>query len=296
MNLRNIVSFAVVLTVMLCGCVTSESREKMPPGFKAVRKLVEEGKLKEAEFKISEIASTNPEYAKIGEMYNYLASSYEKKGDIIKARDMYSVILNNYQNVDNILEVQEKVGDLNTGILFSSLPTEKDVLYEVEPGDSLSKIAGKFNTTVELIKKSNNLESDTIYPETKLKVSKAEYSVLVDKSQNVLTLFSDGDIFKVYKVSTGKDNCTPTGVFTITEKIKNPPWHKDGKVIPPESPKNILGSRWLGFSMEGYGIHGTTEPDTVGQHVTAGCVRMVNSDVEELFTIVPRGVEVTIVD
>ena len=58
----------------------------------------------------------------------------------------------------------------------------------------------------------------------------------------------------------------------------------------------LLGSRWLGFNMPGYGIHGTIEPETIGKQVTAGCVRMRNSDVEELYDILPLGTEVSIVD
>jgi lipoprotein-anchoring transpeptidase ErfK/SrfK len=52
----------------------------------------------------------------------------------------------------------------------------------------------------------------------------------------------------------------------------------------------------MGFNLAGYGIHGTTEPETIGKQATQGCIRMVNSDVEELYAIVPEGTEVTIVD
>ena len=67
-------------------------------------------------------------------------------------------------------------------------------------------------------------------------------------------------------------------------------------MIPPESPDNALGSRWLGFDIKGYGIHGTLQPDKIGQQVTAGCVRMRNADVEELYRILPYATEVVITD
>ncbi|MEE8317978.1 MAG: L,D-transpeptidase family protein, partial [Candidatus Omnitrophota bacterium] len=239
----------------------------------------------------------DPDSGILGVIYFELARSYEKKGDIVKARDIYTLILNRYQDVENILEVQEDLGRLNTKILFSRVVTDEDVLYEISPGDTLSKIAKRFGTTVDLIKASNSLKSDTIRANSKLKVSRARYKILIDKSQNLLMLLSrDNEIIKVYQVSTGKNNSTPVGGFKIVEKIKDPPWHKDGEVIPTEDPKNILGSRWLGLSEPGYGIHGTKDPESVGQHVTEGCVRMFNSDVEELFTIVPRGTDVVIVD
>ena len=66
--------------------------------------------------------------------------------------------------------------------------------------------------------------------------------------------------------------------------------------MPPESPENVLGTRWMGFDIPGYGIHGTVEPKAIGQQVTAGCVRMLNEQVEELYSILPVGTEVVIVD
>jgi lipoprotein-anchoring transpeptidase ErfK/SrfK len=52
----------------------------------------------------------------------------------------------------------------------------------------------------------------------------------------------------------------------------------------------------MGLDLPSYGIHGTTEPQSLGRQATQGCVRMANPDVEELYTIIPIGTEVTIVD
>ena len=119
---------------------------------------------------------------------------------------------------------------------------------------------------------------------------------MVDKSKNILTLKMDEEIFKIYRCSTGEGNSTPIGEFTIANKLMNPTWYKRGKVIPPDSPDNILGTRWMGFDMPEYGIHGTTELESIGSQVTAGCIRLLNEDVEELYKIVPVGTKVTIID
>ncbi|MCX5679981.1 MAG: L,D-transpeptidase [Candidatus Omnitrophica bacterium] len=58
----------------------------------------------------------------------------------------------------------------------------------------------------------------------------------------------------------------------------------------------MLGSRWLGISKPSYGIHGTTQPESIGQSVTEGCVRMRNEEVKELYILVPEGTEVVITD
>ena len=119
---------------------------------------------------------------------------------------------------------------------------------------------------------------------------------MVDKSQNQLLLTEDNQFFKVYTVATGLNNSTPVGTFKIINKIVNPVWYRQGAVVPPDSPENILGTRWMGWDKQGFGIHGSVDPTAMGHQVTAGCVRMTNSDVEELFTLVPTGTEVTIVD
>ena len=286
----------IILLMFIAFGTKSEDKVRGLSDLKVAKELISKDNLDEAKIKIDEIADKNPDLAILGNIYFGLATSYEKKEDIVKARDIYRVILSKYQNVDNVLEVQEKLGRLNIEILFSPIITDEDVLYEVEPGDTLSKIAKKFSTTVDLIKVSNSLESDVIYANSNLKISKTAYKILIDKSQNLLTLLSDGNIVKAYTVSTGENNSTPVGTFSIVNRIKDPPWYKGGKVIPSESPDNILGSRWLGFSKEGYGIHGTIDPDSVGRQATEGCIRMLNSDVVELFTIIPVGTEVTIVD
>jgi lipoprotein-anchoring transpeptidase ErfK/SrfK len=120
--------------------------------------------------------------------------------------------------------------------------------------------------------------------------------MLVDKSQNILILKTDDEIVKTYIVSTGANNSTPVGTFRIVNKLVNPTWYKAGAVVPASSPENVLGTRWLGFNLPGYGIHGTTEPQNLGKQVTQGCVRLSNQDVEELYAIVPIGTEITIVD
>ena len=301
MNNRLVLTcIGLVLALVLLSAASCSKRDDqiaVLPDLKPVNALISENKLDEAREKIIEIAAKFPDSVIVGEAYFNLAESYEKKKEPLRARDTYQVILSKYQNIDNIVEVQEKVAILNIDILFSPFITDRDVSYEVEPGDTLSKIARRFGTTVDLIKISNSLKSDVIKTRAKLKISKAKYKILIDKSQNLLTLFfDDGKILKAYSVSTGENNSTPVGIFTVVNRMKDPVWYTQGAIVPAESPDNILGSRWLGLSVKGYGIHGTTEPDTVGQQVTAGCIRMLNSDVEELYAMIPVGTEVTVVD
>lgn len=228
-----------------------------------------------------------------------LAKAQETDNELLLARATYRDILNNYPNYPQAQDVQKKIEELNIRIILSpTLITPDSSLYEVKPGDSLIKIAKEFKTTDELIGKINMLKSGMIRPKMKLKVWTGKFSVLVDKSQNILMLKSDGEIIKTYTVSTGTNNSSPVGTFKIKDRIINPPWFKPGRLepIPPGNPENILGTRWMGFDLPSYGIHGTTEPQTLGQQVTNGCVRMKNEEVEELFSLLPLETEVVIID
>jgi lipoprotein-anchoring transpeptidase ErfK/SrfK len=218
------------------------------------------------------------------------------KGDLLNAKVAYQKLVSDFPNSQEVMNWQKKIDDINIKLLFSPLITSGSLLYEIKPGDTLTKIAREFKTTPDLIKKSNNLSDDKIIPGRKIKVWNTPFTILVDKSQNILILKSGEEIFKTYIVSTGKNNSTPVGNFKITSKLINPTWFKAGAVVPAGSTENILGTRWMGIDVPSYGIHGTTEPQSLGKQVTQGCVRMANPEVEELYTIVPLGTEVTIVD
>lgn len=226
------------------------------------------------------------------------AEKNELEGGKLKAKEIYNQILSDYPEYEKIQTIQDKLGELNLSIITSNVPAPETVLHEVVPGDSLGKLAKKYNTTKELIKKTNVLKSDVIRVGQKLRIWNTPFNVQVKKAQNILMLKNGDELLKVYHISTGSNNITPVGTFKIATKLPNPVWFKPGSApIPPESPENVLGTRWMGFDTDPhYGIHGTTEPDKIGQQVTAGCVRMRNAEVEELYDLLPVGTQVVIQD
>lgn len=195
--------------------------------------------------------------------------------------------------------IQDKLGDVNIAVLFSPLQTEvpKTVWYTVQQGDVLEKIAKKFHTTVDLLAGANNIDDPNLLQiGDRLKVVDDTFRIVIDKSENTLSLFCHDTLIKKYRVGTGEYNKTPEGDFTIASKDIDPPWG----AIPYGDPRNVLGTRWMRITnadntLVGYGIHGTWEPETIGKHSSQGCVRMLNDDVEELFKIVTIGTPVRIV-
>jgi len=225
------------------------------------------------------------------------AVNLKNTNEPVRARAVYQEIIKNYPDVENIATVQQELETINMELLFSNREVPgKTITHEVVEGDNLAKIAKKYNTTVEFIRRSNNLKGDVIRLGQKLRIWDGKFNIFVDKSQNILVLKDGADIVKVYSVSTGENNSTPVGTFKVTSKLENPVWFNKGMVVPPESPANVLGTRWIGFDLPGYGIHGTVDPKKIGQQVTAGCVRMVNEQVEELYSIAPMNTEVVVVD
>ncbi|MFH1778972.1 MAG: L,D-transpeptidase family protein [Candidatus Omnitrophota bacterium] len=264
--------------------------------YRSAKAFEKAGKLDEAIKEYEELVAEHPQSKKAAQSYILLASLYERQGKLVEAREAYKKAIQEYPNLDIASTSKAKIEDLSIRILFSPAIDSMSKIYEVQQGDTLGKIAKVFGETVELLKVSNDLDGDLIRQGMHLKVVTAKFSVVVDKSQNVLFLKQDEEILKIYRVSTGENNSTPAGTFKIVNKLVNPVWYSAGAVVPPGSPENILGSRWLGISKPGYGIHGTTDPSSIGKQVTAGCVRMLNLDAEELYTILPEGTEVTIVD
>lgn len=119
--------------------------------------------------------------------------------------------------------------------------------------------------------------------------------IIVSLADRRLALVEDGIPVAVYPIAVGAPNTpTPQGEFRIANRIVRPTYYRPGVVIRP-GPANPLGSRWLGLDLRGYGIHGTNEPESIGLAASAGCIRMRNRDVEELFERVRPGDRVLLV-
>ncbi len=254
------------------------------------------GRLDEAQAKLEDLIGAFPDSPWADDALLKLGDVYEAQQHLVEARAMYRLLLERFPDSSLISRTQERLGQVNISLLFSPIVTELDEVHQVQRGDTLGQIAAANGTTVEFLKRANGLTSDLIRPQQKLKVPKGRFTIVVDISQKQLLLTENNQFIKSYPVGTGKDSPTPEGTFTIVNKIPDPVWYKQGAVVPQGSPENILGTRWMGFDKAGYGIHGSIDSAPIAEQATAGCVRMTNSDVEELFAIVPLGTEVTIVN
>jgi lipoprotein-anchoring transpeptidase ErfK/SrfK len=126
--------------------------------------------------------------------------------------------------------------------------------------------------------------------------------IVIRRNSNRLFLYDGVKAVRWFAVATGQTRYpTPLGRFTIIVKWKNPwwyppnsPWAQGQQPIPP-GPNNPLGTRWMGLSAPGVGIHGTPSDTSIGYSVSHGCIRMHIPQAEWLFNHVEIGTTVFIV-
>jgi L,D-transpeptidase catalytic domain/Putative peptidoglycan binding domain len=127
--------------------------------------------------------------------------------------------------------------------------------------------------------------------------------IVIHRGSNSLQLFNGEQPWRSFRVATGRSQYpTPTGSFRIVDMQMNPwwrppdsDWAKGLKPIPP-GPGNPLGTRWMGLSAPGVGIHGTPDPASIGYSASHGCIRMLIPEATWLFDHVRIGTPVLIVD
>ncbi|MBN2328893.1 MAG: L,D-transpeptidase family protein [Candidatus Omnitrophica bacterium] len=227
-----------------------------------------------------------------------VAQSYDRENDVEKARELYYGVIASVTDAAVSAKAKDRLSEINTERLWSPVLDEFCELYTVQRGDAAVKIGTSHGTTAWFIEEANNVKANRLSPGKRLKVPKEPFHIVVSKELCRLELrTASGRFIKWYPVGVGEQSYkTPAGNYYIINKQIDPTWFKPGGgVIPAKDPENALGSRWMGIGGS-LGIHGTNAPETIGKPKSAGCIRMYNKDVEELFKIVTLNTNVSIVD
>ena len=124
--------------------------------------------------------------------------------------------------------------------------------------------------------------------------------VVVQLNARKVDVYHRDEIIKQYLIAIGQSEWeTPTGSFNVIYKQEYPSWQHPitGAIVPAGKKNNPLGSRWIGFlsSNDGeIGFHGTNEESLIGEAISHGCIRMLNEDIEDLYTYIEVGTTVTV--
>ncbi|PYL97650.1 MAG: murein L,D-transpeptidase [Verrucomicrobia bacterium] len=134
----------------------------------------------------------------------------------------------------------------------------------------------------------------------------AKTNVKVDVKTNMLGVFDDDKIIAAYPVTVGsKQTATPIGEWKVRGVAKLPTFRYDERMLKhgersknfhilPPGPNNPVGVVWIALNKRGIGIHGTDDPNTIGQAVSHGCIRLANWDVVRLAGRVKAGAPVSV--
>jgi lipoprotein-anchoring transpeptidase ErfK/SrfK len=148
-------------------------------------------------------------------------------------------------------------------------------------------------------KRGSAIKKQIVDYETKLRPG----TIVVETGERRLYfVLADGKAIK-YGIGVGRDGFTWSGQHRITRTAEWPGWTPPAamrKRVPdlpaymPGGPNNPLGARALYIGSTLYRIHGTSEPWTIGQAVSSGCIRMTNEDVTDLYERVRVGALVVV--
>lgn len=189
-------------------------------------------------------------------------------------------------------KILPELNKMAQALYFSPQPQYYDP-YVVKPGDQLRVVGQRYKLSWEYIAKLNRVEASKIRAGQKLKIVPGPFAATVSIERYELVVHLDGSFVKNYRVGVGKDGTTPVGTFTVKNKMTDPTYYGPEGVIAHDDPNNPLGERWIDIG-DSYGIHGTIDPKSIGKNESRGCIRMLNSDVEEVYDFLVIGSEVKI--
>jgi LysM repeat protein len=247
------------------------------------------------------------------------ASAKVAAGDLIGARTILNnALVSGSLSAAETDAVKKQMSEINQTLIFSPRQFPKDPLggvYTVKSGDKMSSIGNAHLIPYELLLPLNRMTDarKLRYGQT-LKIINGPFHAIVSKSKFTLDVYlgapggPDSTYITTFNVGLGTDNSTPTGTWSIKNKVVHPayfpPEGHAGPVLAPDDPKNPLGAYWMGLEgtdgqavgQRSYGIHGTIDPTSIGKQSSMGCIRLKNEDVEVLYKLLMQGKSTVIVN
>jgi len=223
-------------------------------------------------------------------------------GEVIAARNELNRMLEISRDAAEQAELRRHLERIADATIFTRQPRADDPLmatYTIQAGDVLLNVGREFKVPHEVIMMINGIENPArIRAGQKICVPRGPFHARIYKSRFRMDVYLQDLFVRSFPVGLGVDQGTPEGKWVVKERLLNPTYYPPAsaalkRIIPPDDPTNPLGERWIGLrgieggavGQEGYGIHGTIEPESIGKAVSLGCIRMHNEDVEFLYKL-----------
>lgn len=189
--------------------------------------------------------------------------------------------------------------------------------YQVRPGESLIEVARKFDVGFNAIVAANPDLDPWIPPAGStvtlptawiLPHAPSGAGIVINIPEFRLYYFAGSGSRSVHTFPLGigeQGRDTPLGTYRVVEKVTRPVWHvppsirHESRSLPdtvPPGPDNPLGTHALRLSRNDILIHGTNRPWGIGRRSSHGCLRLYPEDIIQLFRLVPRGTQVTVIN
>jgi len=246
----------------------------------------------------------NPEAAKL--IAEATALLGEKPGRVIDARSRLKEALRIPMSVQQRAFVKDQMSELADKWLFSREIFPDDKLcgsLEVKPGDQLRTIGKQFKVPYEILMDINKIsQPQNMRAGEAIKVINGPFHAKVYRSTFTMDLYLQDTFVRSFHVGLGKPGReTPIGLWRVKTggKLIKPIWtdRETNKTYHPEDPDYPLGSRWIGLEgikgnakgREGFGLHGTKDPEQIGTADSRGCIRLHNGDAILLYNLFEEG-------
>ncbi len=179
-------------------------------------------------------------------------------------------------------------------VIFLSAERQFGDPHVVAWGETLESIGREYELPWQYLARLNGIEPEKLQAGQSLKVVRGPFGAVVDLSAFTLTVHMHGWYVQHYRIGIGQDGRTPTGRFSVQEKLENPTWYNpDGGVVEADDPENPLGEYWLGLG-DHIGIHGTIDATSIGRAASRGCLHLADADIQEVYGLLSSGSEVVI--
>jgi lipoprotein-anchoring transpeptidase ErfK/SrfK len=196
------------------------------------------------------------------------------------------------------------VAPVNAAIGITS--SQDDITFErSHAGRKLNVDVAEHAIREALADGDRHLTLDTTRVEPKATERTMGRTIVVRLNENKLYLYDGFDAVRSFSVATAKPGfTTPTGVWTIYDKRENPTWYNpaldswgaDLPAVIPGGPGNPMGTRAIYIDAPGLiRVHGTTDDPSIGRYASHGCIRMHNSEIEQLYPMIDIGDHVVVV-
>ncbi|MEW6252232.1 MAG: L,D-transpeptidase family protein [Planctomycetota bacterium] len=227
-------------------------------------------------------------------------------GKLLEARDRLDALFKRDLADSDAEAVRVLLARVADETVFSRKAGQSDPLldtYEVQSGDRLTEIAREREVPWEAVALLSGVSNPSnLRAGQKLRIPKGTFHVKLYKSKFRLDIYLNDLYLRSYRVGLGADDGTPEGIWRVKNRLTNPRYFPsasatDKRIIEPDDPNNPLGEYWIGLEglegnavgQEGYGIHGTIDPDSIGKNFSLGCIRMLNEEVAVLYKLVQPG-------